>query len=144
MLTSVEDVDTATALWIGLGLAVACLLVAGLLRYPWAYWLGWAVQVAAIALGFVVTTMFVLGAIFLALWATAYFLGRKIEVERASGRRRGSTPASATEPGRLLTRRSGRPRAMWSSMTSRVAVTLLGRQVAQRARRGGDGEPVHR
>ena len=41
------------------------------------------IQVAAIALGFVVPMMFVLGAIFALLWGTAYFLGRKIERERA-------------------------------------------------------------
>ena len=36
--------------------------------------------------------MFFLGAIFLALWATAYFLGRKIEVERAEWERTGNYP----------------------------------------------------
>ena len=83
VLISVADVSTAAGLGIGLGLSAVCLLVAGMLRFPWAYWLGWAVQLAAIAVGFEVATMFVLGAVFLALWATAYFLGRKIEVERA-------------------------------------------------------------
>lgn len=83
VLVSVTGLETATALWLGLGLGVSCLVVAGLLRFPWAFWLGWALQVAAIAMGFLVTAMFLLGAIFLALWATAWFLGRKIEVERA-------------------------------------------------------------
>ena len=46
--------------------------------------LGWVVQVAAIGLGFVVPMMFVLGSIFALLWGTAYFLGRKIERERAA------------------------------------------------------------
>ena len=36
--------------------------------------------------------MFFLGAIFLALWATAYLLGRKIEVERAEWERTGNYP----------------------------------------------------
>jgi hypothetical protein len=83
VLVSIAGLDTATALWLGLGLAVSCFVVAGLLRFPWAYWLGWALQVAAIALGFLVTAMFVLGVIFLGLWATAWFLGRKIDIERA-------------------------------------------------------------
>jgi hypothetical protein len=97
VLTSVKDVGTATGLWIGLGLTAACLIVSGLLRFPWAYWLGWAVQVAAIGVGFVVTTMFFVGAIFLALWATAYFLGRKIEVERAQWEATGHYPGSADQ-----------------------------------------------
>ncbi len=92
VLTSVQDVGTATGLWIGLGLSVACLVVAGLLRFAWGYWLGWALQVAAIAVGFVVTTMFFIGAIFFGLWATAWFLGRKIEVERAQWEATGEYP----------------------------------------------------
>ena len=68
--------------------------MAGLLRFGWAYGLGWAIQVAAIALGFVIHAMFVLGAIFMALWATAYFLGsRNRRSSVPSGRSRGSTPA---------------------------------------------------
>jgi hypothetical protein len=85
VLISVESVDTARALWVGVGLAVACLVTAGLLRRAWAYSLGWAIQVAAIALGFEVTAMFALGAIFLALWITAVRLGRLIDRDRAAG-----------------------------------------------------------
>jgi len=84
VLISVESVDTARALWVGLGLTVACLLTAGLLRLSWAYWLGWAIQVAAIGLGFEVGAMFALGAVFLALWITAVRLGRTIDRDRAA------------------------------------------------------------
>jgi hypothetical protein len=84
VLISVESVDAARALWIGLGLAVACLVTAGLLRMAWAYWLGWAIQVAAFALGFQIGAMFALGAIFLALWLTAFRLGRTIDRDRAA------------------------------------------------------------
>ena len=52
VLISVADVDTSTALWVGLG--------------------------------FLIPAMFALGAIFAMLWGTAYFLGRKIERERAA------------------------------------------------------------
>lgn len=83
VMIAVAGVDTATALYVGLGLAVACLLLAGMLRGEWAYALGWSLQGLAIALGFVIPLMFVLGAIFALLWGTAYFLGRKIERERA-------------------------------------------------------------
>jgi hypothetical protein len=40
--------------------------------------------VAAIALGLVVTAMFALGVIFLALWTTAFRLGRTIDRDRAA------------------------------------------------------------
>ena len=91
VLISIAGVSTAAALWIGLGLTIGCILVAGLLRFAWAYWLGWALQFGAIAVGFEVPAMFFLGAVFLALWATAYFLGRRIEIERAQWTDAGET-----------------------------------------------------
>jgi len=84
VMISVSDVSTGAAVAIGVGLLVACLLVAGLLRRPWAYPLGWAIQVAAVALGFVVGIMFVLGGIFALLWGMADLLGRRIDRERAA------------------------------------------------------------
>ncbi|WP_245644533.1 DUF4233 domain-containing protein [Nocardioides jensenii] len=83
VLITLSDVSVAAALTIGLGLAVACIVVAGMLRKEWAYGAGWAIQVAAIAVGFLVPTMFFLGGLFALLWGTAYFLGKKIERERA-------------------------------------------------------------
>jgi hypothetical protein len=84
VMISIADVDTGTALGVGLGLAVACLLLAGMLRAEWAYAVGWLIQGAAVGLGFVIPLMFGLGVIFALLWGTAYFLGRKIERERAA------------------------------------------------------------
>jgi hypothetical protein len=84
VMISIADVPPSAALPVGLGLRVACLLVAGLLRHEWGYLLGWVIQVWAIALGLVVTIMFMLGPILAVLWGTAYFLGRKIERERAA------------------------------------------------------------
>lgn len=84
VLITIADVPVATALWIGLGLTVACLLVAGMLRSEAAYAAGWLIQIGAIALGFEVPIMFALGAIFALLWGSAYFLGRKIERDRAA------------------------------------------------------------
>ncbi|MBA2717414.1 MAG: DUF4233 domain-containing protein [Propionibacteriales bacterium] len=83
VLITVEELSRVTALGIGLGLAFAAVLIAGLLRAEWAYFAGFALQAAALALGFVVPAMFVLGLIFGALWTTAYVLGRKIESQQA-------------------------------------------------------------
>src|SRR3954471_7286277 len=83
VMINLAHVPWRTALWVGVGLAVACLVVAGLLRSEAAYAVGWLIQVAAIGLGFVVPMMFVLGGVFALLWGFAYFLGRKIQRERA-------------------------------------------------------------
>lgn len=83
VMISVTNLHVWTAMWVGLGLTVACVATAGLLRRPWAYLIGWAIQVASLALGFVIPMMFLLGAIFASLWAGAYFLGRRIDIEKA-------------------------------------------------------------
>lgn len=83
VMIAVSDVSPAIALPVGLGVAVLCLLVAGMLRRPLGYAAGWVVQALAIALGVLVTTMFFLGFLFGALWAAADLLGRKIDRERS-------------------------------------------------------------
>lgn len=83
VMITVADVAPAVAVPIGVGLCVLCILLAGMLRKPWAYVAGHLVQVAAVGLGFVVPMMFVVGGLFALLWFTAYWLGMKIERERA-------------------------------------------------------------
>ena len=84
VMISVADVDPVPALIAGVGLAVLAVVAAGLLRYGWAYWLGHAVQVGAVALGFVIPVMFVLGIIFAALWIAALLIGRRVEEVKAA------------------------------------------------------------
>ena len=83
VLLSLTDVDTVAALVIGLGLTLACFVAAGTMRRPLGGPLGWGVQVASIALGVVIMAMFALGLIFLTLYAGSWFLGARIDRERA-------------------------------------------------------------
>jgi hypothetical protein len=83
---TIYGVDGAKAGWVGGTVAVSCLVVAGLLRYRWAYALGWAIQGLAILAGFVVPVMFVLGGIFALLWWGALHLGAKGEAAQAAFR----------------------------------------------------------
>lgn len=83
VLITVEDISKTVSLSIGLGLAVGALLIAGLLRREWAYLLGFALQAATLALGFIIPVMVVLGLLFAALWTAAYLLGKKIERQQA-------------------------------------------------------------
>jgi hypothetical protein len=74
-----HGVATGLAVSVGIGLAVACVVVTALLKWPFAYVAGTVIQVLAIAAGFLVPAMFVLGAIFMALWITAIFVARRVE-----------------------------------------------------------------
>ncbi|MCX9189958.1 DUF4233 domain-containing protein [Carbonactinospora thermoautotrophica] len=76
---------TPTVAWTGGGLfALGCLLLCGLLRFRWAYVVGWALQGALIALGFVIPVMFFLGALFAVLWVLALRVGAKADAVRAA------------------------------------------------------------
>lgn len=79
-----ENVSKSLAFSVGGGLAIVCVLTAGMLRKPAAYWLGHATQAAAIAMGLLVPVMFFIGTMFAVLWFGAFFLGRKIEADKAA------------------------------------------------------------
>ncbi len=94
VLITVQGVDATLALILGLGLALACLIATAFLRFEWGYWLGHAIQIASIALGFLLPVMFFIGGMFAALWLGAFFLGRRIEADKA----RWAAEAEATDP----------------------------------------------
>jgi hypothetical protein len=83
-----SDIDDSTLWWVGGSASVACVLAAGLLRRPWGYAVGSALQVLVVAAGLVVPAMFFLGLVFAALWFLVLHLGRRVERlqrERAAG-----------------------------------------------------------
>jgi len=73
---------------VGGALAVSALLLSAVVGRPgmgWALWAGTALQVLVIAAGIVVPAMYVLGAIFAALWFTGIWLARRLQVPSAPG-----------------------------------------------------------
>ncbi|MGO4782502.1 DUF4233 domain-containing protein [Cryobacterium sp. W22_MBD10_FK3] len=69
--------------WVTLGGgALLCLIMVatlGLLRYNWAYVVGWAVQVIIVATGFLNPAMFFVGALFAGMWAYCMITGSRID-----------------------------------------------------------------
>lgn len=84
VLIVITGLDTAVGLGIGLGLAVLCIVAAGMLRSPAGYYLGTLVQVLALSCAVLITEMLLIGLMFGALWAAAWYLGVKIDRERAA------------------------------------------------------------
>ena len=74
-----SDIEDGTLWAVGGGVAVLCVLTAGLLGRRWGYVVGSVVQLVVIAAGFVVPAMFFMGAVFAGLWFLALHLGRKVE-----------------------------------------------------------------
>lgn len=83
-MVAVYDVDWPVALVVCIGLGVAAVLTCGLLGKPLGVVAGSVLQVAAIALGFVVPVMFVLGVVFAGLWIAAVVLGRRVNTAQAA------------------------------------------------------------
>ena len=83
VMISVEGVHAGLAAGLGLGLAVLCVLTAGMLRRPSGYVVGHVLQVAIIGLGLLVPAMFFVGGMFALLWLSAFLLGRRIEADKA-------------------------------------------------------------
>ncbi|MER6009794.1 DUF4233 domain-containing protein [Streptomyces bluensis] len=84
-LVAMKDPDLSmSTVWTVSGAAMAlCVLLCGLITRPGGVQLGWALQIALIASGFVVPVMFFLGAVFAALWWASVHFGRKVDEAKA-------------------------------------------------------------
>jgi hypothetical protein len=63
----------------GSGAALLALVAAGLLRKPLGYPVGWVAQLAGVLLGLLTPAMFVVGAMFAALWVVSFVLGKRLD-----------------------------------------------------------------
>ncbi|MEN8650462.1 DUF4233 domain-containing protein [Streptomyces sp. 21So2-11] len=78
-----DDLST-TAVWTVCGIAMLLsVLLCGMLSRPGGLQLGWALQIGLIISGFVVPTMFFLGAVFAGLWWASIHYGRQIDEAKA-------------------------------------------------------------
>ncbi|MGI5454815.1 DUF4233 domain-containing protein [Streptomyces sp. CA-249302] len=97
-LVAMKDPDLSGAtVWTVSGIAMFLTLVlCGMVTRPGGIALGWALQIALIASGFVVPTMFFLGAVFAALWWASVHYGRKIDEAKARFAAQAAQPGSST------------------------------------------------
>lgn len=87
------DLPAGTVAITGGALALVSLLNAGLVRRDLGVWIGSALQLVLIGLGFVVAQLFLLGMVFGGLWVWALFAERRLE--RLKRREAEATGASA-------------------------------------------------
>jgi Protein of unknown function (DUF4233) len=81
-------VEPALAITGGVALALLCVAAAGSLGRPWGYQAGWVVQGLVLASGLVVTSMFLVGGLFVGLWVIGLRVGRRgeqLHAERWAG-----------------------------------------------------------
>jgi hypothetical protein len=78
-----DNRSASTYLLLGSGLAVLCLLTAGLMRRPYGVTLGWVIQLATFLCAFVVPLMLAVGVIFTLLWVVCLWQGQRIDAIQA-------------------------------------------------------------
>lgn len=79
-VAAVDNGSAAAAyLLVGSGLAVLCIVAAGLMRRPVGVSVGWIIQLATFAAAVVVPLMAGVGVIFTALWVLCLVQGRRID-----------------------------------------------------------------
>ena len=100
-LVAMKDPDLATStVWTVSGIAMfLCLALCGMVTRPGGITLGWVLQAALVASGFVVPAMFFLGLVFAALWWASVHYGRKIDEAKArfAAAQSGSTGSSTPD-----------------------------------------------
>ena len=73
----------AIALGGGALLCVFFVATIALLRYPWSYAVGWALQAIVVASGFLVPAMCFVGALFAAMWTYCMITGTRIDNQKS-------------------------------------------------------------
>ena len=66
----------------GAALCLALVAVIGLLRFKWAYLIGWILQAIIVATGFLNPVMFFVGALFAAMWTYCMISGTRIDHQK--------------------------------------------------------------
>jgi hypothetical protein len=96
-LVAMKDPDLSMGtVWTVCGIAMfLSVVLCGVVTRPGGVALGWALQIALIASGVVVPMMFVLGAIFAALWWASVHFGRKVDEAKAEFAARADRPDAA-------------------------------------------------
>ncbi|MEV7974855.1 DUF4233 domain-containing protein [Streptomyces sp. NPDC086519] len=82
---------SASTVWLVSGIAmVLCVALCGVITRPGGVALGWALQIALVASGVFVPTMYFLGAVFAGLWWASVHYGKKIDEAKARFAARGA------------------------------------------------------
>lgn len=76
--------DPAVIWGVGLGLSVLLMIFPAVLGKPGTYLIGWILQLVVILLGIWVPLMYVLGIVFLGMWAWGMIAGGTIDKARAA------------------------------------------------------------
>lgn len=76
----------------GAALAVVLALATRVVRWNWGVWVGWALQLVLLATGLLLPALYIVAAVFIAMWVYCFVRARRIDRDNAA--RDASTAAS--------------------------------------------------
>jgi hypothetical protein len=82
VLFGLQSLPAIVALGGGALLCLIMIATIGLLRYPWAYGVGWGIQAVVILCGFFNPALFIVGALFAAMWTYCMISGDRIDRQK--------------------------------------------------------------
>lgn len=88
----ISGVPAAAAGALGGAAAALPVVAAALLRSRVGYVLGWIAQLAGLALGLLTALMFIVGALFAAVWVLAFVLGKRLDSRMETSPEGGDIP----------------------------------------------------
>ncbi|MFF5027584.1 DUF4233 domain-containing protein [Streptomyces collinus] len=98
-LVAMKDPGLAVStVWLVSGIAmVLCVLLCGMVTRPGGVALGWGLQLALVASGVFVPTMYFMGAVFAALWWASVHFGRKVDEAKARFAAQAEAPSTTPD-----------------------------------------------
>jgi hypothetical protein len=89
---------SVSTVWLVSGVAMLlCVLMCAMVTRPGGVALGWVLQIALIASGIFVPTMYFMGAVFAALWWASVHFGRKVDEAKAGFAARAESASSTPD-----------------------------------------------
>jgi Protein of unknown function (DUF4233) len=85
VLFGLKTLPAAVALGGGAVVVIAMALTIPLLRYRWAFIVGWILQLIVVAAGFLVPAFFIVGVIFTAMWTYCMIVGARLDRNKRLG-----------------------------------------------------------
>jgi len=75
--------EPVPAFSLGAVVLVALMATTQLLRFPWGIWVGWALQVVLLASGLLLPAMYIVAAVFVAMWVYCFIRGGQIDQKKS-------------------------------------------------------------
>jgi len=80
-----KALEPAVAFGAGALLFVALVATTQVLRFRWGMWIGWGLQVVLLASGLILPALYIVAALFVAMWVYCVIRGQQIDRQKSAG-----------------------------------------------------------